>query len=792
MPLTTSFRFVHEPLQGDDDALPMLGNASLVEGLRSRIIHSHGGAFLITGFRGVGKTTLVLRALSELSQGDEDDLVVPVVLSVARSTDIDRLLFAVTRRVFESLHDRGLLSRLPADVQQSLLVAYMRTSLAFKQTRSEATERGINVEASNGRIVKVPLPKVVASAKRTRSLATEAQFLAYSETDVEHDIIRIVSLLHRSGSVTVPSPRWRGWLRPWSKPTKARIRLVVVLDEADKLTSADAGLEVIEKILGGVKNVLTMPGVHFLVVAGPDLHDHAIRDAARGNSIYESVFGWRLYVPCSWSAVDRLLDVVRADTTEYPAELKQFRDYLQFKARGIPRRLLQEFNGFVSWAESGPTLHVQEHDAKRVQFYANLEVLLSEHLEQEQQRRDQLFSADIDEDRRKLSAYYVVDWVLRSEGEPFSSKDLVPEGEPRHFDPALGISEPGVARLLEHLQRHQIIEYVRRPNATATIIGDANDAIFKLSSEIRRALFGFAAANEAERAALQISALADGGTSTGAGRAALPPVRVLANRYELREAIGRGGMGTVYRGFDRQLQRVIAVKTLGYFDRDDPGALVRFRREADIAAQLRHPQIVRTYDAIDIDEGGVAIIMELMLGSDLASVVAESGALPPDEVVQIGRRLAGALSYLNEKRIARIDLKPSNIVMEPRRGPVIVDFGIARQEGRGNITAAGQIVGTPMYMAPETIAGGTSDHRSDIYSLGLVLYFCAAGKVPWESASVALLLSKRLQEDIDTSTLPVSAHLRDVIATATSREPDDRFQNAAELDAALAATSEST
>ncbi|MEU7809574.1 protein kinase [Micromonospora chalcea] len=770
----------------------MLGNASLVEALRSRIVHSYGGTFLITGFRGVGKTTLVLHALSQLSKPGADDLVVPVVLSVARSTDIDRLLFAVTRRVFESLHDQGLLSRLPADVEQALVLAYMRTSLAFKQTRSEATEQGINVEASNGRIVKVPLPKVVASTKRTRSLATEAQFLAYSETDVEHDIIRIVSLLHRSGSITLPSPRWRRWLRPWVKPARAQIRLVVVLDEADKLTRADAGLDMIEKILGGVKNVLTTPGVHFLVVAGPDLHDHAMRDAARGNSIYESVFGWRLYVPCSWSAVDRLLDVVRADITEYPPELKQFRDYLQFKARGIPRRLLQEFNTFVSWDDSGPKLRVNEHDVKRVQFYANLEALLSEHLQREQQRRDQLFSADIDEDRRKLSAYYVVDWVLRSEGEPFSSKDLVPNGEAQQFDPTLGISEPGVARLLEHLQRHQIIDYVRRPDAAATIVGDANDAIFKLSSEVRRALFGFAAANEAERAALQISAPLDGEVSSGAGRTALPPVRVLANRYELREVIGRGGMGTVYRGFDRQMQRVIAVKTLGHFDWRNRDALVRFRREADIATQLRHPQIVRTYGAIDLDDGGVAIIEELMLGSDLAYLVAESGALPPDEVVFIGRRLAGALSYLQNQRIARIDLKPSNIVMDSRRGPVIVDFGIARQEGRDTITAAGQLVGTPMYMAPEAITGGTVDHRSDMYSLGLVLYFCAAGKAPWEpAANVMLLLNKRLEEDIDTSTLPVSAQLRDVIATAASRKPEDRFQTAAELDAALAATPES-
>ncbi|MEV0647554.1 hypothetical protein AB0I28_20035 [Phytomonospora sp. NPDC050363] len=114
-----------------------------------------------------------------------------------------------------------------------------------------------------------------------------------------------MSLLHRNGSAGLaPKSRFRR-LWPWHKPARARLRLVVVLDEADKLTDADSGLEVIERILSGIKNVLTMPGVHFLVVAGPDLHDRAVADAARGNSIYESIFGWRLYVRVSgtpWTA----------------------------------------------------------------------------------------------------------------------------------------------------------------------------------------------------------------------------------------------------------------------------------------------------------------------------------------------------------------------------------------------------------------------------------------------------------------------------------------------------------
>jgi serine/threonine-protein kinase len=792
VPLLDTFRYVHEPLQVGDDALPMLGNSYLVDELRSRILHSRGGAFLITGFRGVGKSTVVLRALDELSgHADPQELLVPVVLSVARSTDIDRLLFAVVRRVFESLNDRGLLARLPVSVQHSLLLAYMRTSLAFKQTQSEAVERGRSIESGSGTGWRVPLPKVSLSAKRTRSLATEAQFLAYSETDVEHDVMRIVSLLHRNGVLGATSSSWLRRLWPWSRAARARLRLVVVLDEADKLTHADSGLAVIERILSGIKNVLTMPGVHFLVVAGPDLHDHALKDAARGNSIYESVFGWRMYVPCSWDAVTQLLEAVTVDRNAEPAQLSQFRSYLRFKARGIPRRLLQEFNSFVSWDENGPAARIPDHDADRVAFYARLEDILSQHLARDDKSR--ILTVQLDEDRRRLGAYYVVDWVLRSEGEPFSAADLFRKGEDAELDPLLRVSQGMASRLLDHLAEHGILEYVRKANATATMIG-ASGPIYKLASDVRRALFGFAASNESERAALNISPLSTGVvSSTGAvplAAAPVPPVRVLANRYELRDVVGRGGMGTVYRGYDRLLRRAVAIKALGYFDLDEPSALARFRREAEIASQLDHSHIVRTYDVVHDDGGGVAIVMELITGPDLGRLVRQRGPLPPGDVAQLGQRLASALTYLESKGVIRIDLKPSNIIMHPARGPVMIDFGIARWERGAALTASGLIIGTPAFMAPEQAGGDTADRRSDIYALGLVLFFCLTGRVPGDSEHISVVLTRRLVEDLDVSTLPVSSELREVVAKATRRHPDDRYQSAADIAAALAETPE--
>ncbi|MEV0647555.1 serine/threonine-protein kinase [Phytomonospora sp. NPDC050363] len=492
--------------------------------------------------------------------------------------------------------------------------------------------------------------------------------------------------------------------------------------------------------------------------------------------------------------MDRLLEAVVADEVGDSAELRQFRDYLQFKARGIPRRLLQEFNSFVSWEENRPVARVADHDLERVAFYADLESIVGEHLEHEQSRRSRMLTVEIDHDRRRLAAYHLMDWVLRSEGEPFASSDLVHDGVDVELDPLLRTSQRGISRLLAHLEQHRVIEYVRRPDATVTIIEGQRrplGPIYKLSADVRRVLFGLAASNEGERAALLASAPSGTiTTDTGIVAGALPPSRVLADRYELHDVIGQGGMGTVYRAYDRQLERPVAVKTLRYFDRGNSVALARLRREAQIALKLDHPQIVRTYDAIEpVDDehgAGAAIIMELMDGPDLTEVVRTQGPLPEAAVRRVGRQLASTLSYLQREKVIRIDLKPSNIVIDPRRGPVIFDFGIARQEEGDSLTSTGDVIGTPTYMAPEVILGLAPDHRTDIHALGLVLYFCAAGRAPWDAQNATATLYRLVNEDIDVSELPVSTELRQIIAKAASREPDERFQNAEDMEAALA------
>jgi serine/threonine protein kinase len=801
VPLKPSFRYVHEPVRTRQDALASLSNEHLLGELLARIRHSRGGTFLITGFRGVGKSTMVMRAVEEIvSQDAGSDLVLPVYLSVARPTTTERLLFAVVRRVFEEVSDSGLLGRLPAQTRHALLVAYMRTSLAFKETQSEARERAASLELGGMKtLVDLAIPKVSMSARRSRSLATEAAFLAYSETDVEHDLMRIVSLVDQGTNI---APTRRSWLpRPRRKPAAAppRPHLIIVLDEVDKLTLSAAGMTAVEELLSGIKNVLTMPGAHFLIVAGPDLHDRAVRDAARGTGVYESVFGWRMYVPCTWDAPSGLLsDLVEPVPPDASGTLDVLAQYLRFKARGVPRRLLQEINSFVVWEAGAPRLRIGSDDLDRIRFYAHLEGILRDYFDSDD--RNPLFPLPIDQDRRRLGGYYVLDWVLQSDGEPFSAADLLRDDEAQ-FDPLLRISRRDVDRLLGHLAGHGVLEVVREMNANATIFADIAESsatVYRLNAAIRRTIFSLAVQHEAERAALDISltgfpqAGADRPDATG-GLAGLPAAagKVLGGRYELLDLLGQGGMGSVYKGSDLVTGRHVAVKLLRTSLGRDPLAVARLQREAELAKTLSHPQVIQTYDVLQDPDGGPAIVMELLHGRNLRQIVSDEGPLPPAEVAAVGSVLAQALDYIAAQRIVRLDLKPSNVIMADR-GPVIIDLGIAiRSDASTAITRAGQLIGTPAYMAPELINGSDPDPRADQYALALVLYFCLVGKTPWdELAGAPAVIMAVMSEQVDTSVLPVSAEFRHALAVALSRNPGDRHASAAAFRSALEGTPE--
>jgi serine/threonine protein kinase len=263
----------------------------------------------------------------------------------------------------------------------------------------------------------------------------------------------------------------------------------------------------------------------------------------------------------------------------------------------------------------------------------------------------------------------------------------------------------------------------------------------------------------------------------------------LADRYRVLRELGRGGMATVYLADDPKHRRQVAIKV---FDAELAAALGRdrFLREIEFTAGLTHPHILPLYDS-GVADGLAYYVMPFVEGKTLRDYLAEKGRLPLDEALRIVKGVADALAFAHRKGIVHRDIKPENVLLQAGH-PLVADFGIARAfslAGDVAMTQTGMVVGTPSYMSPEqTVGDANVDGRSDIYSLGCLLFEALTGSPPFRGGTAADVARRRLTEAaprLRTSTSNVPAAVDDAVAKALSREPADRFATADAFAAAL-------
>jgi HAMP domain-containing protein len=277
------------------------------------------------------------------------------------------------------------------------------------------------------------------------------------------------------------------------------------------------------------------------------------------------------------------------------------------------------------------------------------------------------------------------------------------------------------------------------------------------------------------------------------GGDALRPGTLFANRYEVTELLGAGGMGVVYRAFDRELGEVIAIKTLRpEAIAGDGVALERFKQEIRLARKITHRNVVRTYDLGEVN-GTYYLTMEYVEGTSLKQLVSSRGRLPATVTLTIGKQLCRAMEVAHEQGIIHRDIKPQNIVVDAAGFLKVMDFGIARlvaARGEKGLTAEGASIGTPDYMSPEQLSGMELDPRSDIYAAGVVLFECLTGRLPFEATTMYALIAQHLEKpapDPRALTPDVPEALARIVLKAMAKEPADRYQSATALHDALAA-----
>jgi len=264
--------------------------------------------------------------------------------------------------------------------------------------------------------------------------------------------------------------------------------------------------------------------------------------------------------------------------------------------------------------------------------------------------------------------------------------------------------------------------------------------------------------------------------------------RTYSGRYELTHLIARGGMAQVYRAMDRQLERPVALKVLFPELSVDRTFVERFRREAQAAANLSHPNIVPVFDWGE-DDGSFFIVMEYVEGRPLSAVLRDPQRMPPRQIATIGAGVAAALAFAHRHGVVHRDVKPGNVLITPEGDVKVTDFGIARaMNTEESLTQTGAVMGTAAYFSPEQAEGKGVDARSDIYSLGVVLYEMAVGRPPFTGDSPVAVASKHVR---DLPVLPREANptvppaLEAVVMKAMAKNPDDRYGSAEELRADL-------
>jgi tetratricopeptide (TPR) repeat protein/predicted Ser/Thr protein kinase len=264
---------------------------------------------------------------------------------------------------------------------------------------------------------------------------------------------------------------------------------------------------------------------------------------------------------------------------------------------------------------------------------------------------------------------------------------------------------------------------------------------------------------------------------------ALQPGHVLGGRYEILGMLGQGGMGTVYKAQDREVNREVALKVIRPELTGHPDIIQRFKQELILARQVTHKNVVRIFDLGEA-EGAKFISMEYIDGRDLKSLLAERGKFEPHEAVGIIEQVSHALDAAHSEGVTHRDLKPQNIMVDKHGRVAVMDFGIACSTEMSGLTQTGALVGTPEYMSPEQAKGEHIDSRSDLFSLGIIFYELLTGKSPYAATTSVATLLKRTQE---RAVPPVKLEpaipklVNDIVLRCLEIERERRFQTAREI-----------
>lgn len=775
------FRYLHEPIADELSSAWVVGRTADAQGLADRIMLSRGGAFLVSGLRGVGKTTCVGLAIHLIREqrarfgrlcGELE--LVDVWINLARPLKPVQLLHHLIRHLYLRLKEMGLLAQLGAQLRQDLQTAFLRTSfeISSRSLVGEESSRGEEVGFGKAPWLGIEfLGKISSSYKRSRSDEEALKYLPYDEKAAEFELLSLSRRLLRG--FDVKESRWRRWWKAlWGiKRVNAGIKVVFVLDELDKLEShkSDSGKSHLDPVLQALKSVFTSSGFSFVFVAGKEVEERLVEDIARGNSIYESIFAYDLYLPCLWEEqadiVHRCMEDGQATSFDKQGALAL---YLRYKGRGVPRRTWRELNKHVVWENERPLLVVDQERRRHMEVFAKVQEALD---------ADETFTNrngvldPVQSDRLRLGFYYTMDWVFSRDQEVFGLSHITSKIMGLNLGVSSDTNWP--ARVANSVIGVLVGRaFVERADRDLTQVGGASEeALYRISPWVLLALRG-----------------ASGKLRTSEGPAAVAPDRERSElerigRYTVLDKLGEGGFAVVYRVSDGH-GKILAAKVLRKaVSSISSEAAALFQREVQALQALQHPGIVNIHES-GVEQGQHYVIMDLIEGVSLRQVIDSVKSMEKDAACTLATRLAHIFAYVHGQGLVRLDIKPSNVILTGQGDLKVIDFGIAVAAGNGLIPQDTTVVGTRGYMAPEQMLQGQIDVRGDVFSLGVLLFELLTGRLPGDDKNLVFVVPRKWLSVIDWTGVP--RDLRRILEKALAWNPAERFQTMGEFAEALA------
>jgi hypothetical protein len=753
--------------------------------------------YLVTGYSGVGKSSFVSRVIVDwrnLCAARGIDRLLIFNLQLAQSESPEDVVKKLIGKVYFGSQD-GQFSpdkQLSDRLQLSFIQAH---SKSLKETQNETTahERGGDASLGPPKLTTILGGGLQFALKRSkessRSLEVEHEYNLSAAIGDFEAVLHLLAKPETNRTKTL----WSFWPFSRKETSVKQARILFIFDQIDDLTSIQA-----------LAPLFSLPNSSFIVLGGIKLKEQIATAKEEGRQVLDSFH--EEYLECQWNQAEHILSLLISADQIGPRQFSEFRDYLNFTAQGLPRRLFAAIDRHANLIDNQFYLRLTESDRLRVRLGSKLHRVIWKN-------RKRILGDYIDSvqyylrDKALRGTYHLADRMFRVATFTMQDADTVVT---QMSDAIIHSERQRVLRnlldvcveeglIVVHGNKYTLADDILR---LVKRIPDWLKDGFVDAQSFLQDLTGFGEPRPETTGVIQVvprPPLPEDKPETTIVVARdkrikppppPPPSLGQIDRYVLRKKLGEGGMGAVYLAEDTRLQRQVAVKVLHSHVGNSPEAKARFAREGRAVASLQHRNIVSVYDVQELPTGQMALVTEYVEGESLETRV--RGELPVVAALNISIQIATALKAAHDQGIVHRDIKPSNILLSSRGEVKLLDFGIAklRDEHEGEaVTQAGALVGTPAYMSPEQVMGVSIDPRSDLYSLGVLMYRMFAGRNRFEDGlGTAALMMKILHEQPSPPSVhnpSITPELDSIVMKCLDPKPENRFWTAQELITAL-------